>query len=372
MSLTKEEKYALIRALQETEKVGGRKILSLITKFNGLDNLISSSLNQLANVRGIGQDTAKKIFKVTENITSLSSSYFKEIEMLHKISADFVTLADEEYPRQLKNIFTPPLILYYFGEFRKEDENSVAIVGTRKPSVYGRNVAKNISAELTNAGLTIVSGLARGIDSVAHRECLANGGRTIAVIGSGLDVVYPAENKELFARIKENGMIISEYLLGTKPDARNFPRRNRIISGLTLGTVIVETAINGGAMHTAAYALDQGREVFAVPGNINFRNSEGCNALIKRGEAKLIQNAQDILDELPVKLNKALQEKRKPDVQLTMFESKIFDLLGEEPVHIDKIAEKSGLPVADCLVHLLSLEFKGVVRQYPGKLFGRI
>ena len=367
-----EEKYVLLRALQSTEKIGGRKILSLITKFNTYEKLLSSTLNELISINGISEPTAKKIYRVIKNLSHSSEIFYTEIEKLKEVGAKFTTLFDEEYPQQLKNIFLPPLILYYYGEFKKEDKNSVAIVGTRRPTNYGKNIAVKISAELTQQGLTIVSGMARGIDSLAHRSCLKNGGRTIAVIGSGLDVIYPPENKDLFEQIIKNGMVISEYFLGTKPDAQNFPRRNRIISGLTLGTIIIETAINGGAMHTAAYALDQGREIFAVPGNITSPHSEGWNALIKRGEAKLIQNSKDILDELPLPAKKESAVSKRPEIQMTIFEAKIFEALGEESLHIDKISELTGLSVADCLVHLLSLEFKGAIRQYPGKMFARI
>ncbi len=372
MNLTPEEKYLLIKTLLSIEKIGERKILSVGTKLGELSNLFNASASEISEANGISFETAKRIRKAVSGFPASSEKFRKELETLKDKGIKFLTVFDEAYPKPLRNIFLPPLIIYYYGEIKKEDSNSVAIVGTRKPTNYGKSIATKISAELTKAGLTIVSGMARGIDSIAHRACLENGGRTIAVIGSGLDVIYPPENKDLFKAISENGAVITEYPLGTKPDAKNFPRRNRIISGLTLGTAIVETTLNGGAMHTAAYALDQGREIFAVPGNVNFPTSEGCNTLIKKGEAKLIQNTKDILDELPVEIKGNKRETKQKTVEMNIFESKIFDVLAKGTLHIDKIAELTGLGTPDCLVHLLSLEFKGVVKQLPGKMFVRI
>ncbi len=371
MESQSEQKYLLLRTLQAVEKIGDRKILSLITHFNSYEKLLNASFQAIAGINGISEKSAKNIFTALQGFPKAKEKFLQEIDALKSVGANFVTIFDENYPQQLKNIFLPPLILYYYGELHKQDKNSIAIVGTRKPTNYGKKIAEKLSAELTERGLTIVSGMARGIDSIAHSACLKKGGRTIAVIGSGLDVIYPPENKDLFHEIIANGAVVTEYFLGTKPDAQNFPRRNRIISGLTLGTIIVETAINGGAMHTAAYALDQGREIFAVPGNITSYHSEGCNELIKRGEAKLIQSVEDVLNELPLSLKEKEEARTKQTVQLNIFEEKIYNVLGEETLHIDKISELTGLSISDCLVHLLSLEFKGIVKQYPGKMFGK-
>ena len=263
--------------------------------------------------------------------------------------------------------------MYKLGELKKEDENSIAVVGTRRPSEYGKKQAENLCKELVERNLTIVSGMARGIDSVSHRTAINNSGRTIAILGSGLNVIYPPENRKLFNEIKDNGVILTEYPLGTKPDAMNFPKRNRIISGLSLGTVIIETGITGGALQTASFALDQGREVFSLPGNINAKTSEGTNRLIQKGEAKLITNVEDILSEFNLKIDAQIKKKRTIDhVDLNIFESKIMNVLKEEPTQIDKIAELTELSTSDCLVHLLSLEFRGLVRQLPGKTFSTI
>jgi DNA processing protein len=223
---------------------------------------------------------------------------------------------------------------------------------------------------LSLLGITVVSGLARGIDTTAHSATLKSGGRTIAVIGSGLDVPYPPENKKLLDQIADTGVVVSEFPMGAKPDAPNFPRRNRIISGLSLGTVIIESAEDGGAMITASTALDQNREVFAIPGNINDKRSSGPNKLIQEGRAKLVQNVDDILAELNVKLEKGSAKKEeRPAIQLTIFEQKIYDILGTDPTHIDDIAEAADSSTSDVLVTLLSLEFKGLIKQLPGKMF---
>lgn len=212
--------------------------------------------------------------------------------------------------------------------------------------------------------------MARGIDSIAHSSALKSKGRTIAVIGSGLDVIYPPENRKLFDKISENGAVISEFSLGTKPDAQNFPRRNGIISGLSLDVIVVETGATGGAMQTAAFALDQNREVFALSGNVGVKQSEGTNLLIQKSEAELLISAEDVITELELKLKPVLGKNiQKQHIVLTLFEEKIMNVMNSEPLHIDKISSLANLTTSDCLVNLLSLEFKGLIKQLPGKMF---
>jgi len=307
------------------------------------------------------------------DIQKIQAEVEKEINKIDKMGGDLITILDEGYPFLLKKIYDPPIILYKIGQIKKDDENSLAVVGTRKPSEYGKKQTEIICKDISERNITIVSGMARGIDSISHRTAIKNNGRTIAVLGSGLDVIYPPENKKLFSEIVENGVVISEYPLGTKPDAMNFPKRNRIISGLSLGAVIIETGITGGALQTAQYALDQNREVFALPGNINSKTSEGTNRLIQRSEAKLVTNVDDILEELNLKLKVQKKIKKpKENINLNIFEAKIINVLNEETIQIDKIAELTKLSTSDCLVHLLSLEFRGLVRQHPGKTFSLI
>ena len=296
-----------------------------------------------------------------------------QLNTAEKLQADIITYFDNDYPEPLRNIYLPPLLLFVKGKFAENDSASLAIVGTRNPTQYGRNQADRFANELACNNIVIVSGLARGVDSIAHSATLKQNGRTIAVIGSGLDVIYPPENKRLFEEITESGMIISEFDFGTKPDAPNFPRRNRIISGLSLGTLVIESDINGGAIQTANYAFDQNREVFAIPGNLAVKQSEGTNWLIQTGKAKLVKTPEDILIELKLKLLPSIGKnipEPKPDMNL--FEERIYDTLADNAKHIDEIANISGLSTSDCLVNLLSLEFKNAVRQLPGKKFERI
>ena len=238
---------------------------------------------------------------------------------------------------------------------------------------YGKFIAEKFSRELSEKGIMITSGLARGIDTVAHSSSLKAGGRTIAVIGSSIDMIYPSENKKLAERIEENGAVVSEFFMGTKPDPGNFPRRNRIISGMSLGTLIVETAENGGAMITASTTLDQNRELFCIPGNITEKYSFGTNRLIRDGHAKLVQSVDDIIAELKTSLRPILKfAPPQTPAALSVFEQKVFDILTSEPLHIDVVSERSGLSIPDTLVNLLSLEFKGLVRQLAGKMFQRL
>jgi DNA processing protein len=264
-------------------------------------------------------------------------------------------------------------LLFVLGTIEKNDKYAVAIVGTRLPSAYGKFVAEKFSRELSEKGIMITSGLARGIDTVAHSSSLKAGGRTIAVIGSSIDMIYPSENKKLAGRIEESGAVVSEFFMGTKPDPGNFPRRNRIISGMSLGTLIVETAENGGAMITASATLDQNRELFCIPGNITEKYSFGTNRLIRDGHAKLVQSVDDIIAELKTSLRPILKfVPPQTPVALSVFEQKVFDLLTSEPMHIDVVSERSELSIPDTLVNLLSLEFKGLVRQLAGKMFQRL
>jgi DNA processing protein len=363
-------KLVQLKQLHSIEGIGPQKILSLLGKFRSTEEILNASLNELVLVDGISKTLALKIIKSNETRLNISEELEKEIADLEKINASILTFLDEEYPSQLKNIYFPPIVLYYKGNIELIESNSVAIVGTREPTSYGRITAELIATELANRNVSSVSGLARGIDTIVHTSSLKASGKTIAIIGSGLDVIYPPENKKLFDSISESGLIISEYPLGTKPDAQNFPRRNRIISGISLGTLIVETKLNGGAMLTAQYALDQGKEVFAVPGNINSKYSEGPNILIQRGSAKLIRNVDDILVELRL-MTKSSEEQDvlQKQVELNLFEEKILCAIKNEPKQIDEISLLCGLSTSDCLIHLLSMEFKGVVRQRPGKVF---
>lgn len=347
--------------------IGAARLRTLVNHFGDPELVLEASERELTNADGIDRNLAKKI--------RTERSFEKEVQVqlsrLNKAEARLITFWDKEFPENLKRIYDPPVMLFMRGELSTSDKYSVAIVGTRNPTTYGKHIAERFAAELSEQGITVVSGLARGIDTISHTTAVRSGGRTIAVLGSGVDVIYPGENRRLSEQILLNGAIVSEYYMGAKPDAVNFPRRNRIISGISLGTIIVETDVNGGAMITASAALDQNREVFAVPGNVTEKKSHGTHKLIKEGRAKLVENIADIIEELRYKLKPILKDQPKiqPKAQLSIFEQKIFDVLGDEPLHIDALADKCAMAVSDMLVQLLSLELKGVVKQLPGKYF---
>lgn len=356
--------------LASVPRIGHQKIRALISRFKDPAEVLKASPRELTKVPGIVKSLAVAIAHQEDGEAFADD----QLKRLNKVNGRIITIWDKDYPELLKKIYDPPAYLFVLGQFAEVDRYSIAIVGTRQSTHYGQIVAENFSKEFARLGITTVSGLARGIDTIVHASTLKANGRTIAVLGSGLDVPYPLENLTLMRRIAKEGIVVSEFLMGTSPDATNFPRRNRIISGLSLGTVVVESAENGGAMITASTSLDQNREVFAVPGSINEKRSGGPNKLIQEGRAKLVQNIQDILDELKPQFKQFLKKERQaePTVELTLFEHKILDVLHSDSAHIDTIAEQAQVSPADALVNLLSLEFKGLVKQLPGKMFVKL
>jgi len=284
-----------------------------------------------------------------------------EMEKLDHYGVKVFTCHDTGYPSRLKEIYDYPPLLYVRGSLQPQDEWCLAVVGTRRATVYGRQVTEEIVADLARSKITIVSGLARGIDSVAHHSTLETGGRTIAVFGCGLDIVYPSENASLARSIMQQGALISEYPLGTKPRADNFPRRNRIMSGLSLGVLVVEAGETSGAMITARLALEQNREVFAIPGSILSPASRGTNNLIQEG-AKLVRNYTDILQELNL-MAVARQIEMKEVIPASDTESLLLKQMGAEPTHIDEVCRSSGLPVSTVSSTLAMMELKGLVKQ---------
>ena len=281
-----------------------------------------------------------------------------------------LTWHDPSYPDRLKQIYDRPAVIYVLGEIREQDDWAVAVVGTRKPTAYGREMARVVSTELVRNGITVVSGLARGIDSVAHHAALDAGGRTIAIQACGLDMVYPPEHRRLADEIAERGAIISDYPLDTRPRPDYFPRRNRIMSGLTLGTLVVEADEKSGALITASYALEHNREVFAVPGNITSPMSQGANRLIQEG-AKLVTGIEDVLEELNLKLvpeQLVMQEL----IEVSTPESDLLPFLSREPVHIDEVTRQSSLPVSTVSSALAMMELKGIVKQVGAMTYVKI
>jgi DNA processing protein len=288
---------------------------------------------------------------------------------------------EPEYPQTLLQIYDPPVLLYVRGDVQVLTEASIGIVGTRRPTLYGTQMAERLGREIAARGLVVVSGLARGVDAIAHQGALAVNGRAIGVLGTGVDTCYPKENKKLYEKVLERGALISEFPLGTHPAPENFPIRNRIVAGMPLGVVVVEGAQYSGSLITARLAMEFGREVFAVPGNVTQPVSFAPNQLIKQG-AKLVTNGEDVIEELPTPVRAALVKAEQPEAEqrnllaaaaLNSSEKKIYELLSvDEPRHIDDIVERSGLNSSEVLATLFDLEMKGIVRQLPGKQFSKV
>ncbi len=287
-----------------------------------------------------------------------------ELERLDQAGVAVLTWESDDYPLNLRNIFDPPPVLFLKGELLPEDDWAVAIVGTRRASVYGKEAARQLGADLARNGVTVVSGLATGIDSIAHQAALDAGGRTLAVLGSGVDVIYPRQNQRLAEAIQQRGALISEYPLGTQPDRTNFPPRNRIISGLSLGSVIVEAGQRSGALITASFALDQGRDVFAVPGSIFQRSCEGSNRLIQDG-ARPVLSVNDVLEELNL-AQVTQQAEVRATVPTTPTEDALLALLSADPTHVDELGRAANLPAGEVASTLALLELKGLARQVGG------
>lgn len=285
-------------------------------------------------------------------------------ESILKKDVTVLTLLDEDYPRLLREIHQSPPVIYIKGELTSADEFAVAIVGTRRLTDYGKQIARDISLFLAGHGLTIVSGLARGVDGLAHRNALKAGGRTIAVLGSGVDVIYPPEHRKLAETISENGAVISDYPMGTKPDGINFPPRNRIISGLSLATIVVEAGERSGALITADFAVEQGRDVFAVPGNVLSPASRGTNSLIQKGAYALV-SPQDVLDVLDLSQIEAIKSARQV-LPTDTTEAKILQVMNFEPTHVDEICNRVGLAVEKVSAALTMMELKGMVQHVGG------
>ncbi|MBU2258139.1 MAG: DNA-processing protein DprA [Candidatus Omnitrophica bacterium] len=344
--------------------LGSIRLKRLLGYFQTPQNVLKAPKEELIRASGIGNIIADKIGSLKEGDLD------KELSLARKQDIEIISYKDEDYPENLKQISDPPIILYVKGELKKEDKFSLGIVGSRRASFYGLSCAEKFAHDLSGKGLTIVSGLARGVDTYAHKGALKAGGRTIAVIGSGLNQIYPPENKRLALEIAKSGAVISEFPMNTEPFKQNFPRRNRVISGLSLGVLVAEAARNSGALITADFALEQGRDVFALPGKIDTANSQGTNELIKQG-AKLVCGIDDILEELniaPVK--DTLVNKREP-FSLTERELLIYDLLSNYPVVLDDILERSDMDMTEAAHLLLKLELRKLIRQLPGKQFVR-
>lgn len=343
----------------------------LVEKYGGLKEAFHRPETELISINGIGKSFINSLLENKRN----NDFGKREIEKCQKNGIKIATFFSDNYPISLKNIHSAPLVLYIKGEIKAEDFISLSVVGTRHPSYYGQRMAEKFAMELSRIGFTIVSGLARGIDTYAHRGALASNGRTIAVLGSGLNKIYPPENKKLAEKISENGAVISEHYLDMPPHAQNFPARNRIISGLSLGVLIIEAPKGSGALITSSWALEQNKDVFAIPGRIDSLQSQGTNQLIKEG-AKLVTSIEDIIEEyeiykdklkLPAKSEEQNENKNKSE--LSPDENLIVSALSNEPISLDELSQKVHLPIANISSSLSILEIKKIVKQLPGNLY---
>ena len=354
-----DETLRALLVLNMIEGIGAVRLKSLLRVFPSVDAILRGSREELLMAEGIGENLASRIAGWGE------LDYEDEIRRAEKVGAKIVPLGDHCYPEWLSQIYDPPLVLYIQGELRPDDKRAVALVGSRRPSYYGRSTAERLGLELGLRGVTVVSGLARGIDTCAHKGALKARARTIAVLGCGLEVTYPRENARLRDEIARNGAVISEFPMQAAPLSEHFPRRNRLISGLVLAVVVVEAARHSGSLITASCALEQGREVCAVPGKACSPGSAGNHFLLRQG-AKLVETADDVLEEMP-----AVDEQvsKRNEESLPAAERKLFCLLGDEPRHIDELMRASAVNVEEALSILAVLEMRGLICQLPGKMF---
>jgi DNA processing protein len=359
--------------LKNIPGIGNHLFKRLLDQWKSPEIILQQPIAELASIQGVSENLAHAIAKKLPTINAK-----KEIERARQIGITILSMNDENYPPLLRQLPDPPPVLYVYGQLIPSD-TCVAIVGSRNSTPYGETITRTLAKDLANNQITIVSGMARGIDTSAHKGALDANGRTVAVMGCGLETVYPAENKALFHSIaKNNGAVISEFSMGARPEAYHFPSRNRIISGMSMGTIVVEAGNKSGSLITARLALEQNRQVFAVPGQVHSQMTEGTHRLIKQG-AKLIENAQDVLEDLGPFLNAHLQvlpdkkmSSREKDVPpMDSIEKLIWDQLTIDPKYIDDIQHQMDITSSDLSVQLLQMEMKGLVEQHPGKRFSR-
>jgi DNA processing protein len=357
-------------ALNMLPMMGPVRLRKLLEIFETPQRILTARGGELRAVDGVGSEVADQIVNWEKAVDLVA-----ELQRIRDFGAEVITAESPLYPRQLREIHAPPIVLYVWGELTERDQHAIGIIGSRRTSHYGGECAKKLAYQLAYSGLTIISGLARGIDTHAHQGALAAKGRTIAVIGSGLSKLYPPENAALADKIRDgHGAIVSEFSMEVEPDRQTFPMRNRIISGWSHGILVVEAGLNSGALITASQAVEQGRSVYAVPGHINAPTAHGSNRLIQQG-AKLVMDASDILDDLQI----LLPEKTKLPAtavralpELSPNERSVYDAINPTETPIDEIATKCDLPSATVSSSLLALELKRLVKQLPGKYFVKL
>jgi DNA processing protein len=357
-------------ALNMLPTIGPVRLRKLLEVFKNPERILMAKRGEFRGVEGIGNEAAEQIsnWEATVDLAA-------ELERVREFGATVITQDSTSYPNSLREIHAPPIVLYVWGELTERDHHAIGIIGARRTTHYGTESAKKLAYQIAYAGLTVISGLARGIDTAAHQGALAAKGRTIAVIGSGLSKLYPPENQALAEKIRNgNGAIVSEFSMEIEPDRQTFPMRNRIISGWSHGILVVEAGLNSGALITASQAIEQNRSVYAVPGQINAPSAMGSNRLIQQG-AKLVMDASDILDDLQILLPEtkpSSEAAARPLPELTTDERRVYDAIESSETPIDRIATKSELPSAVVSSTLLRLELKHLVKQLPGKYFVKL
>ncbi len=355
-------------ALHLTPGLGRILFKRLLEAFGEPEAALAADLPQLLAVKGMRKAVAWRIHR-HETVQDPAA----ELTRLEKTGGRLVTYRDADYPALLREIHDPPMVLYAKGKKLPPDALAVAVVGSRNASYYGIQAAQRLASSLARNGVVVVSGMARGIDAAAHTGCLQAGGFTVAVLGTGLDVPYPRAHRGLAAQVADGGVLLTEFPMGTPPEPRNFPVRNRIISGLSRGVVVVEAAQRSGSLITAGLALEQGREVFAVPGSIGSLKSRGTHHLIRQG-AKLVEGADDVLEEFGLGPARQRAEAARPVAALAVLaedEKRLYEVVEDTPMHVDEIVRRAGMDPGAVLGILMRLELRGLVRQLPGKYFVR-
>ncbi|MGE5197420.1 MAG: DNA-processing protein DprA [Deltaproteobacteria bacterium] len=353
--------------LNKVADIGSIRLKKLLAYFGTPQDIFDAGQDRLMNVAGIGETIARKISSFKEEESR------EEIGSAKKCGVRIMTLDDAQYPVNLRNIPDPPIVLYVKGELKEEDRLAVGIVGSRRASFYGLSNAHKFAADLAVKGFTIISGMARGIDTYAHKGALSAGGRTIAVMGSGFNRLYPPENRELGEEIAGCGALVSEFAMDTEPFKQNFPRRNRVISGLSLGILVAEASRNSGALITADFALEQGRDVFALPGKLGSLNSWGTNGLIKEG-ASLVSCADEIIEEFGLEIDTGLSVRKiksRAVGDLPEEEAVLYGSVSDSPACLDEILEKTNFTGSRAAELILKLQIKKLIKELPGKQFVR-
>jgi len=371
------ENRILLLVLTLIPGIGPARIKAITRHLPNLEDVLHTGVDDLMNVPGIGESLARQMHHFLHHTTTREAAEKRaeeQIAMLHRYHASMVTILDPDYPPLLQEIYDPPPCLFIRGKLPSAHTPGLAVVGTRHASLYGKQTTALLCRDLVNFGITIFSGLAYGIDMAAHMAALENRGTTIAVLASGVDTVYTDPKEKIWPKIVEQGAIISEEWFGSELSPGKFPKRNRIISGISSGTIVIESDLNGGSLITASTALEQNREVFAVPGSIFSRTSRGTNKLIQQGQAKAVMSVDDIISEFGPQFAKNCSKKsrlqnKETTNNLTSMEKIIINCMGSEPIHIDALATASAIDIPSLLVHLFELELKDTIVQQPGQFF---